>query len=352
VSGARGREVTGALLIVLGAALIVGSLALHAWGGSASVSSVGAAPPLSPAELTTLAHDRSAVTSLPQALAEVPSAMVDAARSSAGSPLTRTSASELLFEHPELGALLRAIERPGATTTPLSSLLSTSTPRRGPPLLSTGAVVVVFVLPGLMLIALGLVLRSRRGARWVTWGVPATCLAAGALLVVGLLVPDDGGTAPIHALGGVAAAAPSPVSAGDVQTALSTLEQVYDDVVPALQIAGAAGRVVLDPQSAVAVLSTDHHLGALDDFVTNFTALYGVGVLVTQQAASRADGSDAPHAARGLAWLGLLAGLVLLLAGGASATRRVTRRPLATAAADQPAPAPASGSPVTAGSLS
>jgi hypothetical protein len=320
------RDLAGGCLIVLGAGLIVGSLALHAWGGSTSSDAVGTAPPLSSVELTALAHDRAAVTSLPRAFGEVPNAMVDAARSSAGTPLDRTAASEILFEHPELGPLLMAVERPSATAAPLASLLSPAAPPNGPPLLSNGLVVVVFVLPGLAALGLGLALRSRRGGRWVTRAGPITCLVAGALLTVGLLVPDDGGAAPIHALGGVAAAAPSAVTAPDVQGALATLEQVYDDVVPALQIAGAAGRVVLDPQSAVAVLGADRHLRALNGFVTNFNALYGVGVLVTQQAASRAETSVAPHAMRGLVWLGLGAALAFLVVGVTGASRRILRR--------------------------
>lgn len=352
MSFARRHDIVGALFIVFGATLIVGSLALHAWGGSNADSPVGDAPPLSSIELSTLAHDRPIVLSLPQAFREVPSAMVDAAHSPAGQSLSRTQASELLFEHPELGQLLKAIERPAATVAPLSTLLSDRPPRSGPLLLSTWLVVVFFGIPGLLAITLGLALRSRRGVRWVNRAVPVTCLVAGALLAVGLLVPDDGGTAPIHVLGGFSAAAPSTVGAAAVQDTLATLEQVYDDVVPALQVAGAAGRVVLDPQSAVGILGKDSHLRALDTFVTNFNALYGVGVLVTQQAASRATSSADPHAMQDLVWLGLVAGLLLLVIGVVGNGRRMVRRSGPMLRSEQDAVEPSLGLPRMTGTRS
>ncbi len=281
--------------------------------------------PLSSVEVKALQHDRSAVRSLPQALREVPDAMVDAATSSAGSALSRTEASELLFEHPELGPLLRAVERPRATASPLSSLLSKPASNSGPGLISTASTIVFFVLPGLVAVGLGLALRTRRGEGQRTRSAAVTCVVAGSLVLVGLLLPIGGGEAPLHAIGGGTTGAPSVVSASDVQGALATLEQVYDDVVPALQIAGAAGRIALDPQTAVAVLGADPPLEALNHFVTDFNALYGAGVLITQQAAFTETDSVAPHAMRGLAWLALTSGLLLLLTGALWATRVRTR---------------------------
>jgi hypothetical protein len=316
VKAGRGRELMGALLILAGVALIAGSLALHSWGTSNPPTSSGAAPPLTTLERQSLQRDRSAVVKLPQALAEIPAAMVDASRSPAGTQLTRTQASELLFEHPELGQLLRAVEKPDVIAAPLTDGLTarTSSPA-GPPLLPTKSLVLFFIVPGVLSVGLGLVLRSRRWSPTAVRVAPLAALVAGAVVLVGLFAPGDGGPAPWRAIAGAAANSRPVVNVAEVQNHLSTLEQVYDDVVPALQIAGAAGHQVLSPQSAAAVLSGNTRLVDLDRFVTDFNALYGTGILISQEAASSQASTPQPHAVRGLAWLGLIAGSVLTLLG-------------------------------------
>jgi hypothetical protein len=316
VRSARSHYLAGALLIVLGVLLVAGSTALHAWGASNPPTSSGDAPPLTGAEQRALQHDRSAVATLPEAFREVPTAMADAAHSASGSPLSRTHASELLFEHPELGQLLKAIERPDALTSPLARGLAAQNASRNHQLLIPDtSLLAFFVVPGVVLIGLGLALRTRPRSLRAGRAVPWVCVLAGVAVLVGLLVPGGSAPAPWHAFARAPVASDADINTGVIQDRLATLEQVYDDVVPALQIAGAAGRQVLDPQSAVAVLSGNTHLVALDHFVTNFNSLYGAGVLISQQSASSSKGSLAPHAMRGLAWLGLVAGLVLMLAG-------------------------------------
>ena len=61
-----------------------------------------------------------------------------------------------------------------------------------------------------------------------------------------------------------------------------------------VQYAGASGHQVLNPESAVQVLADHPHLSALNGFVTNFSELYGVGVLITQQTAESSAALGAP----------------------------------------------------------
>jgi hypothetical protein len=167
------------------------------------------------------------------------------------------------------------------------------------------------------------VLRGKRGGsgRWTS----PLCLVAGVAVLIGTFVPIDSGASPWSAASG-SGGAHAPVSASSVQADLSTLEQVYDDVVPALQNAGAAGHQVIDPEAAVQLLASDPRTRALSRFVTNFSALYGIGVLLTQRAASSAADPAAYQAMQWLAWVGLLSALASLLVGVAASRGR--RHPL------------------------
>jgi len=326
VNASRWRTAIGAVLIVAGSVLIAGSLALHAWGSTVSLTSGGSAPALSAAEQSALRLDRTTVQAVPQALREVPVAMAAAS----GSALTRTQAGEILFEHPELGALLRAIEHPGSVTGPLAEgLFPSAAQQSGEPLLPVGTLLLFFVGPGVVAIGLGLALRSRKWADGAMRVAPVVGVIAGLVVFSGVVAPIDHGTAAWHALDQTSAASRSVVNSNVVEADLGTLEQVYDDVVPALQLAGAAGRQVLDPQSAVAVLSA-HDLASLDRFVTDFNRLYGAGVLISQQAASVPETPSAPAAMRWLVWMGLVSGALLIGAGVTAGVIR--RRELASAA--------------------
>jgi hypothetical protein len=302
----------GAVLIVVGLVLVAGSLALRSWGSRTTATPSGIAPPLSGAEKATLVRDGSTVAALPRAFREVTKAMAKAAASKTGSSLTTTRAGELLFEHPELTPLLKAVEHPTQVANSLTRGLRPARAATQAPVLSLADALLFFVLPGFLAVVLGAALRSRRfwaGAHVVA---PALSLIVGMVVLVGVFAPIDSGSALwSDATGGGQQS--STVNPAAFQGDLSQLEAIYDDVVPALQYAGAAGRRVLEPEQAVQVLANDPRLQALNGFVTNFSELYGVGVLVTQQAASVSAAPDANRSMRLLDWGGLVAGVTLLL---------------------------------------
>jgi hypothetical protein len=318
------RYLVGGVLILTGVFLVVGSLALHSWGSRTVEAAGGIAPPLSADERSALVRDSSAVSNLPKALREVPYAMVDAARSKGVSPLSRTQAGELLFEHPELTPLLRAVEHPTAVADSLARGLGAPETAEVP-LVPLGIALLFFVAPGVLAVALGATLRSRRLWSGAQRLAPALCLVAGLVVVIGTLVPIDNGVAPSKGITQGASQGANDVDASVLQGDLSQLEQVYDDIVPALQYAGAMGHQVLDPESAVQVLVDDPHLSDLNGFVTNFSKLYGVGVLVTQEAAGSDASPNASQAMRWLAWVGLLSAAVFLSLGAASLSWRRRR---------------------------
>jgi hypothetical protein len=325
------RSLVGGVLILVGVVLMAGSWALHASGSTAPVTSSGSAPPLSTIERLSLQHDRNAVAQLPDALRQVTLAMADAAGSGASTPLSTTKAGELLFEHPELTQLLKAVERPEATAQPLAQGLATPTrASAGVGLLPTLPLVFFFVLPGALAVGLGLTLRRRADTTPTGRLVPALCLTAALVVLVGVAAPVDGGTAPWHALSGAGASGQGTESVGAVQNDLATLEQVYDDIVPALQIAGAAGRQVLTPQAAVATLAQSPRLADLNRFVTNFDQLYGAGILISQESAANASSPVTPGAMRWLEVTAIVTALLLFGAGLDLRRRRPPRQDRAT----------------------
>jgi hypothetical protein len=317
------RHRIGAVLILVGLVLVAGSLALHSWGSRTTATPSGTAPALSAAERASLVRDGSTVASLPQAFREVTEAMADAAASKSGSSLSTTRAGELLFEHPELTPLLKAVEHPSLVANSLSRGLRPARKPTQAPLLSLPDDVLFFVLPGALAVLLGAALRSRRFWSGAQAFAPAVCLIAGAVVLVGIFAPIDSGSTLWSDVTG-SGAQRSAVTPAALQGDLSQLESIYDDVVPALQYAGAAGRQVLEPGQAVQVLAEHPRLRALNGFVTDFSELYGVGVLITQQAASVSAAPDASRSMRWLDWSGLMAGLVLLLLSllGLGARRR------------------------------
>jgi hypothetical protein len=315
----RHRGLIGAVLVILGVALVAGPLALHA-ARQHAVAPAASAPPLTGAEQAALERDRSVVASLPRALSQVPAAMVDAARSKSGTPLDRAQAIGLLSAHPELAALYGAVEAPHAIAGPLARGLGSPTQSVGAPTLGLGDLLIFFGVPGLLLVLVGMLLRTRAATPLPGVGL-VMVLVAGALVLTGVFAPLDNGTS-VWSGAASATRGTGTVTAQSVEQSLARLQQVYDDIVPALQTAGAAGRQVLDPQSAAQRIATDRHLGALNQFVTNFSALYGAGILITQKLDSTPSGASSSPSLRWLAWPGLPVGLGLLGASGAVILRR------------------------------
>jgi hypothetical protein len=311
----------------------VGSLALHSWGSRTVVTQSGVAPPLSAAERSTLARDGSMILTLPRALREVPDAMSDAARSKAGSPLSRTRAAELLFEYPQLSPLLKAVEHPTEVADSLELGLQPASGSNQVPLVPLDEALLFFVVPGVLAVALGTALRSRR--RWPIAQriAPLVCVFAVLVVIAGIFAPIDNGVAPWNVVTDGALSSSNHASTSTLEYDLAQLEVVYDDIVPALQYAGAVGHQVLNPQSAVQVLVDYPHLSALSGFVTDFSTLYGVGVLISQQAAGSGAAPNASQAMHWLDWVGLLAA-VLLLSLGAGVTLMRRRDLVATSTPD------------------
>jgi protein-S-isoprenylcysteine O-methyltransferase Ste14 len=331
LTNSSSRHLTGATLILTGLFLLVGALALQSWGSRTVVTSSGAAPPLTAAERAALVRDGSTISSLPLALGEVTQAMADAARSKSGSPLTTTRAGELLFEQPELTPLLHAVEHPAAVADSLKRGLR---PARGTAHVeSLLDVLWCFVLPGVITVVLGVALRSRRFWARARGLAPILSVVIGTVVLAGVFAPIDSGSTLWSSATHGPLASSSQVNPSVFEVDLSQLEAVYDDIVPALQYAGATGRQVLDPESAVQVLADYRQLDALDRFVTDFSALYGVGVLITQEAAGLSEAPNGSQAMHWLGWIGLLAGLALLLVGLAGLVSR-RREALAPSAAD------------------
>jgi hypothetical protein len=326
----RARGLIGAVLIVLGVALVAVPFALRSLAGQSAATSPASAPPLTAVERTTLDRDRSVVSSLPKALAEIPSAMADAARSKDVSPLVRSEALRLLTLHPELSVLLEAVRNPGTVANSL--IRGINSPDRPPkqPVPGVGDLLVFLALPGVLTATLGTLIRRRSTTPFPS-AAPLVVLLAGALLLVGVFAPlDNGNSAWSNAMS--TGTSSSTVSAQSVEQSLATLEQVYDGIVPALQIAGAAGRQVLDPESALQRIAGDPHLRALNQLVTNFSALYGAGILITQEIDASPSTPAPPLADSALAWFGLVAGLALIGSSGGSlfSRRRATRSAILT----------------------
>jgi hypothetical protein len=324
------RNLIGAILILAGVVLGAGSLALRSWGSRTVETSSGSAPPLSTTERGTLTRDGSDISSLPQAMREVPDAMVDAARADRGDPLDRTRASEILFEHPELSPLLKAVEHPTVVADSLAGGLRPVKAQTEVPLLPLGSTLLFFVVPGVLAVLLGAALRSRRLWSGAQRLAAALCLVAALVVLTGMFAPIDSGLAPWKALTQATGQGAMPVSTSILQGDLSQLEEVYDDVVPALQYAGAVGHQVLNPEAAVQVLGESPHLAALNRFVTDFSALYGVGVLITQQQAGSSAAPNGSPAMRWLDWLGVFSALLFLSLGFAALLMRRRGRNVVT----------------------
>jgi hypothetical protein len=219
---------------------------------------------------------------------------------------------------PQLSPLLHAIEHPTVLADSLAQGLRPA--RRGSevPLLSFGDAFLFFVVPAGIAVILGTLLRSRRFGSGAKRVMAIPCVVCALIVLIGLFAPIDNGSAPFEGVIDGTSQDSVPVTPSALQGDLSQLQAIYDDIVPALQYAGAAGRRVLDPESAAQVLAENRGLMALDGFVTNFSELYGVGVLITQQAESSSANPNTADAMRWLDWLAVVAAAVFLLCGGAA----------------------------------
>jgi hypothetical protein len=229
---------------------------------------------------------------LPTAFAQIPMAVADV--TTGGSSGTRADGLRLLNQHPDLVGLARVAENPSPMVTPLTmGLAAADAVGRNPRFPSVRRLLVLFGVPGLMAVLAGAVVLGcglRRGPLRAAQG---GCVLAAVWLVVAAVAPVSPGRpslvgearASVDASHRVQSVA-GPAAVQSLQTDLALLQNIYADVVPAVQAAATSSGHTLTNAQAGRIIMADPRLVELQRFVTGLSALYGAGVLAVQASAA------------------------------------------------------------------
>ena len=314
------RPLSAVVLTVAGLFLVVAPQLVAARARGTSAGAAGRATPLSPLERAALDRGQVAAASLPAALASVPTAVVDAARTGRHPVVTTPAqAMSLLAGHAELAALTAASRNPAALAGDLTNRLAAAGRSPEPPpapsvpflLLTTGAPGCVATAAGLAL-ALAIAM-GRPPPRRAMRRLPAVVavVAIGALFLPAL----PGGSSVWAAAGSAPTPGPgSSTAASAVGADLTSLQTVYGEIVPAVQLGAATSGKGLSAGQAVGVILADPRLVPLQRLIVGLPNLYGAGVLAMKAAtATGAAPAAAAHARAELPAVVIGPALALLL---------------------------------------